>query len=54
VIGPTFLSVDDVLNGVEMARDDQRLDDALLAVAIGTLTKEGAAQVLREVAEPRR
>ena len=38
------------LNGFEIDRDDQRLDDAVLAVAVGTFTREDASRVLREVA----
>jgi death-on-curing protein len=38
------------LNGFELDHDDQRLDDAVLAVATGSLTREGAAQTLRAIA----
>ncbi len=31
-------------------RDDQRLDDTVLAVAVGTFRREDASRVLREVA----
>jgi len=38
------------LNGFEIDRDDQRLDDTVLAVAVGTFTLEDASRVLGEVA----
>jgi death-on-curing protein len=38
------------LNGFEIDRDDQRLDDAVLAVAESALTKDGAAKLLRLIA----
>ena len=38
------------LNGYVLDRDDQRLDDAVLDVATGTMTREVAAQILRAVA----
>ena len=38
------------LNGHVLDRDDQRLDDAVLAVAIGSIDRDGAAAVLRAVA----
>ena len=38
------------LNGYVLDRDDQRLDDAVLDVATGTMTRDGAAQILRAVA----
>jgi len=38
------------LNGYVLDRDDQRLDDAVLDVATGTMTRDVAAQILRAVA----
>jgi len=38
------------LNGHVLDRDDQRLDDAVLDVATGTMTHDVAAQILRAVA----
>jgi len=39
------------LNGVEINRDDQRLDDGVLAIANGMLNRDGAAELLRTVAQ---
>jgi death-on-curing protein len=38
------------LNGVSIDRDDQRLDDAVLAIANGWLDRAGAAALLRQIA----
>ena len=38
------------LNGVSIDRDDQRLDDAVLAIASGWLDRAGAAALLRQIA----
>src|SRR5690348_814641 len=39
------------LNGHEIDRDDQRLDDAVLAVATGAMSREEAARLLREIVQ---
>jgi prophage maintenance system killer protein len=38
------------LNGQVLDRDDQRLDDAVLSVATGAMSRDEAAAVLRAVA----
>jgi death-on-curing protein len=38
------------LNGIELDEDDARLDDAVLAIAEGSLTRHGAAEILRAIA----
>jgi death-on-curing protein len=38
------------LNGHVLERDDQRLDDAVIGLATGALTRSEASQVLRKVA----
>jgi prophage maintenance system killer protein len=38
------------LNGHDFDRDDRRLDDAVLAVATGDMSREEVASLLREIA----